>query len=338
RNVKNGGELMGIDLLFLEEKVRLLLEIPATTLRSYQFDSHIQAEREIVRRVESTKIEMYPMAVTTLLYSHGNAADIFQMYELFIELTIQLHKWGYDVCSLSTPSRKRCDDVCVRPSVLNAPFQIPTGYFMKMCFSDFMYLFFGLLFDSVLCRYNTFVLSVWRNIYSYRSNLPKFFLTLCLHLLIATNKRLVSPVFLHHDSVINLLARKSRRPLLILPTVDHLCGVLFTLYRSPMTISLTGNSNIKPLNVSQALNTGLLQFLLNLMCTRPMRNASLNPFRYARTPIVLTHSFLLLDDSSIDEKLLAPKFCCLFSHHARYWLLLHSLVKFVETVRRVCYD
>ncbi|CAN6897868.1 unnamed protein product [Brassica oleracea] len=273
RNVKNGGELMGIDLLFLEEKViyhtisyliclarnnrhdqvRLLLEIPETTLRSYQFDSHIQAEREIVRRVESTKIEMYPMAVTTLLYSHGNAADIFQMYELFIELTIQLHKWG-------------------------------------------------------------------------------------LHLLIATNKRLVSPVFLHHDSVINLLARKSRRPLLILPTVDHLCGVLFTLYRSPMTISLTGNSNIKPLNVSQALNTGLLQFLLNLMCTRPMRNASLNPFRYARTPIVLTHSFLLLDDSSIDEKLLAPKFCCLFSHHARYWLLLHSLVKFVETVRRVCYD
>ncbi|KAL0865515.1 hypothetical protein Bca101_044633 [Brassica carinata] len=35
----------------------------------------------------------YPMAVTTLLYSHGNAADIFQMYELFIELTIQLRKW-----------------------------------------------------------------------------------------------------------------------------------------------------------------------------------------------------------------------------------------------------
>ncbi|WZZ91778.1 hypothetical protein YC2023_120357 [Brassica napus] len=63
------------------------------------------------------------------------------MYELFIELTIQLRKWGY----LSTPSRKRCDDVCVRPSVLNAPFQIPTGYFMNICFSDFMYLFFGLI-------------------------------------------------------------------------------------------------------------------------------------------------------------------------------------------------
>lgn len=32
----------------------------------------------------------YPMAVTTLLYSHGNAADIGQMYELFIELSIHL--------------------------------------------------------------------------------------------------------------------------------------------------------------------------------------------------------------------------------------------------------
>ncbi|KAL0752027.1 hypothetical protein Bca101_034030 [Brassica carinata] len=104
------------------------------------------ADREIVQRVESAKIEMYPMAVTTLLYSHGNAVDIFQMYELFIELTIQLRKWVLnDPYTLSTPSRKRCDDVCVRPSVLNAPFQIPTGYFMKICFSDFMYLFFGLI-------------------------------------------------------------------------------------------------------------------------------------------------------------------------------------------------
>ncbi|KAH0884305.1 hypothetical protein HID58_060401 [Brassica napus] len=259
RNINKGGELMSVDMLLIDEN----------------------ADREIVQRVESAKIEMYPMAVTTLLYSHGNAADIFQMYEL----TIQLRKWdqfslltfGGDIkfvilvrstwfFSLSTPSRKRCDDVCVRPSVLNAPFQIPTGYFTKICFSDSMYLFFGLLFDSVLCRYNTFVLSMWRNIYSYRSNLPKFFLTLCLHLLNTTNKRLVSPVFLHHDSVINLLARKSRRPLLILSTVDHLGGVLFTLYRSPMTISLTGNSNIKPVNVSQALTAGLLQFLLNEKC------------------------------------------------------------------------
>ncbi|CAG7861808.1 unnamed protein product, partial [Brassica rapa] len=189
RNVKNGGELMGIDLLFLEEK----------------------REREIVRRMESAKIEMCPMAVIALTYSHGNAADIFQMYELFIELTIR-----------ASPSP----------------------------------------FHNLLQKWN----GKWS-----------------LHLLITTNKRLVSPVFLHHDSDINLLARKSRRPLLILPTVDHLCGVLFTLYRSPMTIPLTGNSNIKPLNLSQALTIGLLQFLLNLMCTRPMRNASLNPFRYTRT-------------------------------------------------------
>ncbi|KAJ0104667.1 hypothetical protein Patl1_18196 [Pistacia atlantica] len=32
----------------------------------------------------------YPMATTTLLYSHGNAADIGQMYELFTELSIHL--------------------------------------------------------------------------------------------------------------------------------------------------------------------------------------------------------------------------------------------------------
>ncbi|KAL9228398.1 hypothetical protein vseg_003985 [Gypsophila vaccaria] len=40
----------------------------------------------------------YPMAHTTLLYSHGNAADIGQMYELFIELSIhlKLNVFGYD--------------------------------------------------------------------------------------------------------------------------------------------------------------------------------------------------------------------------------------------------
>lgn len=31
-----------------------------------------------------------PMATSTLLYSHGNAADLGQMYELFIELSIHL--------------------------------------------------------------------------------------------------------------------------------------------------------------------------------------------------------------------------------------------------------
>lgn len=32
----------------------------------------------------------HPMASSTLLYSHGNAADLGQMYELFIELSIHL--------------------------------------------------------------------------------------------------------------------------------------------------------------------------------------------------------------------------------------------------------
>ncbi|CAN6884070.1 unnamed protein product [Brassica oleracea] len=239
RNINKGGERMSVDMLLIDEN----------------------ADREIVQRVESAKIEMYPMAVTTLLYSHGNAADIFQMYELFIELTIQLRKWVLNYpYTLSTPSRKRCDDVCVRPSVLNAPFQIPTGYFMKICFlipcicslDCSLTLFFV---DTILLFFRcgeayTLIAQIYQS----------------LHLLNTTNKRLVSPVFLHHDSVINLLARKSRRPLLILPTVDHLGGVLFTLYRSPMTISLTGNSNIKHVNVSQALTAGLLQFLLNEKC------------------------------------------------------------------------
>ena len=32
----------------------------------------------------------HPMATSTLLYSHGNAADLGQMYELFIQLSIHL--------------------------------------------------------------------------------------------------------------------------------------------------------------------------------------------------------------------------------------------------------
>lgn len=32
----------------------------------------------------------YPMATRTILYSHGNAADIGQMYELFVDLSIHL--------------------------------------------------------------------------------------------------------------------------------------------------------------------------------------------------------------------------------------------------------
>ncbi|CAI0473371.1 unnamed protein product [Linum tenue] len=32
----------------------------------------------------------HPMATSTMLYSHGNAADLDQMYELFVELSIHL--------------------------------------------------------------------------------------------------------------------------------------------------------------------------------------------------------------------------------------------------------
>ncbi|KAF5178451.1 Alpha/beta hydrolase domain-containing protein 17C [Thalictrum thalictroides] len=40
----------------------------------------------------------HPMATSTLLYSHGNAADLGQMYELFVELSIHLrvNLMGYD--------------------------------------------------------------------------------------------------------------------------------------------------------------------------------------------------------------------------------------------------
>lgn len=44
----------------------------------------------------------HPMATSTLLYSHGNAADLGQMYELFIELSIHLkvNLMGYVKVSL----------------------------------------------------------------------------------------------------------------------------------------------------------------------------------------------------------------------------------------------
>lgn len=40
----------------------------------------------------------YPMATTTLLYSHGNAADLGNLYGLFVQLSIQLrvNLFGYD--------------------------------------------------------------------------------------------------------------------------------------------------------------------------------------------------------------------------------------------------
>lgn len=48
----------------------------------------------------------HPMATSTLLYSHGNAADLGQMYELFIELSIHLrvNLMGYSSTSSSHSS------------------------------------------------------------------------------------------------------------------------------------------------------------------------------------------------------------------------------------------
>ncbi|KAJ0755172.1 putative serine aminopeptidase, S33, alpha/Beta hydrolase [Helianthus annuus] len=50
----------------------------------------------------------YPMATRTLLYSHGNAADIGQMYELFIDLSIHLkvNLMGYDYSGYGQSSGK----------------------------------------------------------------------------------------------------------------------------------------------------------------------------------------------------------------------------------------
>ncbi|KAH6833332.1 alpha/beta-Hydrolases superfamily protein [Perilla frutescens var. hirtella] len=50
----------------------------------------------------------HPMATSTLLYSHGNAADLGQMYELFIELSIHLrvNLLGYDYSGYGQSSGK----------------------------------------------------------------------------------------------------------------------------------------------------------------------------------------------------------------------------------------
>ncbi|CAH1412915.1 unnamed protein product [Lactuca virosa] len=50
----------------------------------------------------------HPMATSTVLYSHGNAADLGQMYELFIELSIRLrvNLMGYDYSGYGQSSGK----------------------------------------------------------------------------------------------------------------------------------------------------------------------------------------------------------------------------------------
>ncbi|XP_057421243.1 uncharacterized protein LOC130715187 [Lotus japonicus] len=50
----------------------------------------------------------HPMAKSTVLYSHGNAADIGQMYELFLELSLNLrvNLFGYDYSGYGQSSGK----------------------------------------------------------------------------------------------------------------------------------------------------------------------------------------------------------------------------------------
>ncbi|KAG9134272.1 hypothetical protein Leryth_026548 [Lithospermum erythrorhizon] len=50
----------------------------------------------------------HPMAKSTLLYSHGNAADIGQMYQLFVEISIHLkvNLFGYDYSGYGQSSGK----------------------------------------------------------------------------------------------------------------------------------------------------------------------------------------------------------------------------------------
>lgn len=74
----------------------------------------------------------HPMATSTLLYSHGNAADLGQMYELFIELSIHLRVNLMGYCLL----------------LLNAIFSF--FFFCLLLFCEFLDLGFDTAAD--LCR------------------------------------------------------------------------------------------------------------------------------------------------------------------------------------------
>ncbi|KAK9119914.1 hypothetical protein Scep_018007 [Stephania cephalantha] len=71
-----------------------------TTLSTFPHRENVDVLKLATRRgTEIVAIYVrYPMASSTLLYSHGNAADLGQMYELFIELSIHLrvNLMGYD--------------------------------------------------------------------------------------------------------------------------------------------------------------------------------------------------------------------------------------------------
>ncbi|EPS62241.1 hypothetical protein M569_12552, partial [Genlisea aurea] len=104
--------------LVTDEATGLLL------LHPFPHRENVQILRLPTRR--STQIVLmyvsYPMATSTILYSHGNAADIGQMYELFIELSIHLkvNILGYDYSGYGQSTGK--------PSEHNTYADIETAY------------------------------------------------------------------------------------------------------------------------------------------------------------------------------------------------------------------
>ncbi|PKA66108.1 hypothetical protein AXF42_Ash018397 [Apostasia shenzhenica] len=81
-----------------------------TTLSRFPHRENVEVMRLPTRRgMEIVAVYIRnPMASSTLLYSHGNAADLGQMYELFIELSIHLrvNLMGYDYSGYGQSSGK----------------------------------------------------------------------------------------------------------------------------------------------------------------------------------------------------------------------------------------
>lgn len=78
----------------------------------------------------------YPMATSTLLYSHGNAADIGQMYELFIELSIHLRVNIMGYFSFSLPFSP-----IFKISFLLLQFCFCYGFFVNALVGSFLFWF-----------------------------------------------------------------------------------------------------------------------------------------------------------------------------------------------------
>ncbi|RZC59267.1 hypothetical protein C5167_006574 [Papaver somniferum] len=80
------------------------------TLNTYPHRENVEILKLPTRKGNEI-VAMYirhPMATSTLLYSHGNAADLGQMYDLFIELSIHLkvNLMGYDYAGYGQSSGK----------------------------------------------------------------------------------------------------------------------------------------------------------------------------------------------------------------------------------------